>query len=283
MEIETHVFWMLLSFGILGLSGFYLAAVVATSFWVNAKLYRKLDSRLEALREKILRDESTLTSEPGTREMESVWLQHRLSARSEREMIFSQRRMKAAERVWTKTSVGLRGVASIATTASIIGFSGATARVAIDEPIRDYLDNIVGTVQENDLTTADIDAERLYVNELVWAFFSAYQTVLHFAYLQLKVITIGIRAAHNTVKIDAAVDMIKAALPHQTDFLEKNPEGVFLLVNELRENVFIAIRKMLQGNDLEADEIARASTVLSAVRRAQDEADRAKAVTLKTW
>ena len=76
--------------------------------------------------------------------------------------------------------------------------------------------------------------------------------------------------------------MLKAALPHQSQFIEKSqPVAFHSLLDELEEKLLTELRNMLEGRDLDEAALVQAKDIMDAANRLSSEGAEAKAAITK--
>ncbi len=108
--------------------------------------------------------------------------------------------------------------------------------------------------------------ERPFVSPIAWALFSAYKAVLSISYLQMKMLELGVEDAGKFINTENVKTLLKAALPHQTQFIDKyDSAGYHYLLDELEEKLLGELRKMLDGVESDEAIIAQSAKIMKAV------------------
>jgi hypothetical protein len=116
--------------------------------------------------------------------------------------------------------------------------------------------------------------ERLFLPDTAWAFFEAYKAVLFGNLVRYSVLKMGIDDATRFLKEDGTRAILKAALPHQTSFIDENePETYHYLLDEIETRLLAELRKVIEGQTADHAPTARAKTILDAISRANEEMD----------
>ena len=64
-------------------------------------------------------------------------------------------------------------------------------------------------------------------------------------------------------------DILKAALPHQSKFIDEHDAGAyFYLLDELEANLLIELRKILEGKEVDQSSVRKAMDILGATKAA---------------
>ena len=181
--------------------------------------------------------------------------------------MLDKRRFEAVERIWTAFN----------DLASMKHISGMMAIMKVDEvakEIRDprmkqFLAMIgVGAPDIKELKNVARD-EQPFVPELAWAYFRAYSSILYSNLVTFKMLETGIDDPTKFLKKDGNKEILKAALPHQCEWIDQNePQTYHYLLDELEGNLLRELRKILEGGDVSRAEIERAKLILAAIKRA---------------
>ncbi len=90
-----------------------------------------------------------------------------------------------------------------------------------------------------------------------------------------KSLASGLENVDKLVKLDAANKILKAALPHQSEYIDEYGfKGYHYLLDELEEKLMLALRQTLDGEDLDQESISRSAKIIKMVKEisAQSEA-----------
>jgi hypothetical protein len=120
--------------------------------------------------------------------------------------------------------------------------------------------------------------ERPFVPELTWAYFYAYITLLTFNFMRFKTLNLGLEEPQKYVNTEHIKNILKAALPHQTQFIdEQDPEAYYYLIEEIENRLLSELRKILDGKEADQSSIQRANEISSAIQKANDAQTKAAA------
>jgi DNA-binding protein Fis len=124
-----------------------------------------------------------------------------------------------------------------------------------------------------------------FVSPLAWAYFSVYQSVVLGAYLRARVLEIGLKDAHRLITDEPIKDVLKAALPHYSQFIDEQPVGAYhLLLDDLEKHLTTELQKMIRGEEQDQASVEQAAKIMEMVEKAsanqaQQEAEAAAAQT----
>ena len=146
----------------------------------------------------------------------------------------------------------------------------AVAKDASDPKMQQFLATI-GKVapKDEDLREHVATNEQPFLPELAWAYFQAYSTILYSNWIRYKVLTIGLVDAGKYLKSNGVKTVLKAALPHQQEWIDQNEPGVYhYLLDELEGLLLAELRKILEGKEADQQAAARAKAIMDAVKLA---------------
>ncbi len=247
--------------------------------WLVARIEKGVqhgfDSRLEAIRAELRASEERLKSTLRDRENEIALLRNTVLAGSaSRQSLLDKRRFEAVERVWTTVN-NMAGHFRL--------LSEFMARMNIDEMAKDVGDprmkKALSMFSPPDMTKFKNVArdERPFLPELAWAYYSAYSSILFGNLMVFKLLESGV-SPNKMLKKDRSKDVLKAALPHQSTWIDDTPPEMYhFLLEELEDRLLSELRNILDG--VQADQAAaqKAKDILKAVSLADREVEEAAA------
>ncbi len=114
--------------------------------------------------------------------------------------------------------------------------------------------------------------DRPFVPEVVWAYFSAITSVLYFNLIRLQVLQIGLEDPQKYVNAEYVKRVLKAALPHQSAFIDEHDAGAYYyLLEELEENLLNELRKVLEGKQADQAAAQRAKEIMNVIKEGDAE------------
>jgi hypothetical protein len=271
-------FWLLL--------GLYLVTPIGLFVgrnWIKARIERSVqhgfDVELENLRAEVRKSEEDFKSELRLKEAEITALRDGiLTGRAQRQALLDKRRLDAVERVWSAISelAPLRGVSALM---AVINFEAASEEAPRNPKVRQFFETISRT-QVPDIANVKHSArdEQPFVSALAWAYFSAYQTIVLGSYIRAKILEFGIEKAGKLLNDNHVKDVLRAALPHQSEFIDKyDPLSYHYLLDELEKNLLAELQKMLHGEDQDEAGVAHAARIMEMVRKTTEEKNTGRA------
>jgi hypothetical protein len=243
--------------------------------WLKAKIERSVqhtfDARLENLRADLRGTEERLKSELRMKETEiSVLRDGALSGRALRQAPVDRRRLEAVERIWTRVSTGMAAYKTVASFMAVINFEAAAKRTPNQAGARKLFELLLAHIPEDEAKTNNVNAEQLFLSPLAWAYFSAYQMILYVAYARAKVLAAGIDDPTGLLDLKSLREILKATLPHHSDYIDKQPVGAYhYLLEELEGSILKELQLILEGRETDQAEITHALAITTAVKKAK--------------
>jgi hypothetical protein len=257
-------------------------AIFAGRNWLKARIERgvqfSFDNKLENLRAQLRRNEEAFKTDLRNKESEIALLRSSvLSGSVGRQSLLDKRRFEAVEKVWTAINdfAQLKGLSAMM---SVVNFE-ALAKRTRDPNIQMFLD-VMGAGAPDVKNAKDISQlknvardERPFLPELAWAYFSAYTTILFGNLLRYMVLKTGLPGVAEVLTNEPAKKILKAALPHQSTFIDKHEPGAYHhLLDELEMLLLAELRKILEGEEADRAAIEKAKGIMDAVGKADEEA-----------
>jgi len=111
------------------------------------------------------------------------------------------------------------------------------------------------------LNTISAHKARPFVSPMVWAVFRAYTTIAMGAAIRIEGLKSGI--ATDLVNHGSIKKLVKAALPHQSEYLDKFGEaGYHYLLDELEEKLLREINVMLSGKEADQANVDQVAQII---------------------
>jgi hypothetical protein len=181
-----------------------------------------------------------------------------------------KRRFEAVEKVWTAVN-DLAHLKTLSNLMSVLNFRAVAKEV--NDPRMQQVLSVIGVavpdVQKLKNVARD---ERPFLPELAWAYFAAYTTILYGSLMRYNVLRSGVDKADKMLSSVAAKTILKAALPHQTLFIEQNePEAYHYLLEEIEGYLLTELRNILDGKGADQAAVVRAKEILYAVAESEEE------------
>lgn len=249
--------------------------------WLKARIEKgvqhRFDLKIEGMRADLRESEERLKSALRNGESEIAILRNAVLAGSAgRQALLDKRRFEAVERIWKAINdmAQLKGLSSMMAIMNV----KEVAKEVGDPRMQQVLSMIgAGTPDMRDVKNIARD-ERPFLPDLAWAYFTAYSTILYGNLVVYQMLKTGVKDFEKYIKRDGSKEILKAALPHQSKWIDDNqPETYHYLLDELENNLLLELKKILDGVEVDAAEITKARKILNAVNQAAGEKEKAAA------
>jgi hypothetical protein len=236
--------------------------------FVAGFVQHNFDQRIENLKSELRRSEEKFAAELRNNDLRLRSLsESALSLRSTRQAALDTRRLEALERLWAgKCSLEKLRVAALFV--SLLN-TGAMQDETDDPKLREFLSALdkasgIDLTKEGALKTVML--ERPFLPQHVWVLYEAFQGVLIYAALFLKVGSLG--GLKTLKKEDTTKPTMLSALPEYADYIEKyGVSGYYNLLPIIEQKLLQAISEMLDGKEADHISITRSAEIWSAVQR----------------
>lgn len=238
----------------------------------------EFDNKLEVIQAELRRSEESFKADLRSKENQIAALRGgALSALASRQAVLDKRRLEAVEQIWEAVT----SLARLKYASQIMGtikFDVASAMAAKDPKMREAFE-VFATPMDKVDTPENKNAEkaRPFVPQIAWALFSAYRAIILLAVTQFHLLKSGL---DGTKLLAAPENLIKAALPHRTEYIEKHGYAAYsYLLDELESRLLAELQKMFEGGESGKATIDQASAIVKEVDRAMESARSANAET----
>ena len=253
-----------------------LLPVVLFAFknWIVARITKGVqhdfDVKLETIRATLSTNEEKFKSDLRDKETEIATLRNTvLSGSTSRQTLLDKRRFEAVEKIWTAVNdlLPLKNLYAMTADLNYNAIAGKTHDPSIQQFL-DMIDNF-GPGQQS-LRNIARD-ERPFVPEITWAYFNAFCSLLTFNSARFKALKLGLGESQKLINMEYIKNILKAALPHQTQFIdEQDPGAYYYLLEEIEDKLLSELRKILDGKEADQSSVARAKEILRATKEAND-------------
>ena len=183
-----------------------------------------------------------------------------LSGVQHRQSALYDRRLRATEDLWGAV-ISLAGAKQISALMASIKFDAAAEEAAKNTQFREILKIMGGIFDPKKIDLKQALLSRPYVSKLAWAYFSAYQSIVMHAVIQLESLKAGL--VKDFSKADEIVGLVKAALPHQEQYIEKyGISACHYLLEELELKLLNEIDNTLNGVEDDQESLKKAANIL---------------------
>jgi hypothetical protein len=183
-----------------------------------------------------------------------------LSGVATRHAAIFERQLAAIEQLW-EAVVFLEPAKNASSWMAVVKFEAASKEAAKNPRFRELF-TVLGDINLNDLKTKQALKTRPFVSPLAWAYYSAYLAIVLHAVARLQMLQKGIDMVE-IIDTKSVTKLVKIALPHQVEYVEKNGASAFhYLLDELENNMLLAFQRMLKGDETDQDSLERAAAII---------------------
>lgn len=183
-----------------------------------------------------------------------------LSGITSREAAIFQRRLAAVEQLWDAV-ISLGPAKSVSAWMAVVKFEPAAKEAAKNPRFREIF-SVIGSFDLNSLSNNPALRTRPFVSPIVWAYYSAYQAIIFHAVARLQMLKSGIDMVE-VIDNKNVTNLVKAALPHQVQYIEQFGPGAFhYLLDELENNLLAAFQQMFKGDESDKDTLEKAAAII---------------------
>ena len=248
----------------------------AARTWLKAFIERRvqfgMESQLEGVRGEIRKSEERVKSDLRSREAELASLREGvMGGRAARMALVDKRRIEAVDRLWLAVS-RLSRMKGPAMSLSILKVDAVASRVPKDPKVREFVEIMTNSMGGSDfeerMKEIRADEERPFVSDLAWALYSAYAAVVLGGWAVLKMLSFGAEDVDKLINRKHVDDLLKAALPHQAAYIDKYGAGGHVhLLDELERHIIAELRRSLNGEEADAENVKRSSDIMQQVAK----------------
>ncbi len=245
--------------------------------WYKSQIERYVqhgfDKKLEELKAELRKEEERFKAELRSRDDQIAALRNSaLSGMSNRNIDLDKRRISAIESLWHYV-VDQASVKMLVKTTGVlkIDYMLDEASKQTDKALR--LREFIKLVASDEVINKyrydpAPDKNRLFVDPLVWALFSAYRATLSYSIALFVLMRNGIEK-EALVGPEVILDMVKTALPNRAEYLDQRGiNALAYVIDEMEEKLFSELAKNLVNTKSDEQSVKQASEILRASERA---------------
>jgi hypothetical protein len=224
------------------------------------------DKKIENLKTTLRQSEEAFRAELRAKEAQIDALRTgALSGIINKQAALYQRQIVAVEQIWDAV-ISLAPAKNVSATMAIVKFDAAAKEAAKDPRFREMFAMMGTTFGMNDLRANEASKSRPFLSQLAWAYYSAYQAIVVHAVIKLKALQSGLEKDY--ADVEAIKRLVKVALPHQTDFIEKfGPSAFHYLLEELEFSLLTELNNILRGEKSDSESVERAASIIKEAER----------------
>jgi len=245
--------------------------------WISNSVQHRFNVEIEELRAELRKNEESFKSDLRDKEAEISTLRTNiLSGSAGRQALLDKRRFEAVEKVWANVN-DLTQLKIFASWMAVLNYK-AIAREVRDPRMQQVL-QIIGSVAPDIGQIKNVARdERPFLPELAWAYFTAYRIILYGVHGRFMILRSGTEKPEEMLSKEGMQKILKAALPHQSKFIDANePEQYHDLLEEIESYLLVELRKTLDGKEADQAAAVRAKEIIDEVNHAKNRADKERA------
>ena len=256
--------------------------LLAAALWLGRELIstrlkrsvqHEFDKKIESIKADLRATEERFKAQLREKEAEIAALRSgALSVLATRHAALDKRRLEAVDEIWSSFNA-LAPARAIAANMSVIKFESAAKEAERDPKVRQLFEMIGQGFDARTIDLTGAAKARPYVTPMVWAVYSAISAVTMHSVMRLQILKGGLGTT-DFANHKAIEKLVVAALPHYSEYLEKNGPSVYFYALEALDTKLLAeLQSMLSGTEgdkasvEQAAEIIRQANALQAVTK----------------
>ncbi|MEX0809940.1 MAG: hypothetical protein WD044_14540 [Dongiaceae bacterium] len=255
---------------LLGIAGFILGTYYKAR--TEKGIQHKFDRRLEELRAKLRQDEEDFRANLRRKDEELAAIRSgALSGLFSRNATLDERRLKAAEAVWSAV-VNLGKFKALAELSKGIKMDAAIDAAAQGDQqaqkMQKFSETILNAFELGDLKLLQMpDKERLFIPPMIWAHFTAYKLVVFYPYAQFTAMRTGMGQKMLSHPKEIA-DVVKSVLSQATKVLDEHgPRALPYFVEPLENELLDKLIGMISPEAVDENAIKQAAKITAVANR----------------
>lgn len=252
------------------IAAFSTTSLFALAIWLSRNLIitrltnsvrHEYDEKIENLKAELRRNEEMLKADLSAKASQIEALRSGvLSGVTTRQAAIFERQLAAVEQLW-EAVVSLGPAKAVSAWMAVVKFEAAAKEAAKNPRFRELF-AVMGNVDLNSLQTNLALKTRPFVSPLVWAYYSAYQAIVVHAVVRLHMLKNDIDMVE-VIDTKNVTSLVKVALPHQVEYIEKyGPSAFHYLLDELENKLLLAFQMMLKGDGSDKETLERAAAII---------------------
>jgi hypothetical protein len=246
-------------------------ALFAAALWLGRNLIttrlarsaqHEFDRKIESVRSELRKNEETFRAELNARALEIQALRSgALTNISTRQAAINQKRLEAIDQLW-KSATSLAPTKLLAGYLAVFNVDAMTEAVQRQERAGELLDMMSSGFDPKSLDHASAIKARPFISPMAWAIYSAMQAVAGHTMIRWHAMKSGFKSK-GMMDEDKVKELIKAALPYLSDYLDQHGAVVFHYTMEALEDQLLAeMRRMISGAEDDKSNVERAAEIL---------------------
>lgn len=229
---------------------------------LNASVQHEFNRDLEKMRTELRNSEELFKADLRARDAQFELVRTNvMSGIASRQAALDKRRIEAVEQLWSAV-VEQTNAKFASSMLCSFNYEAALKESSVNSELRKMFDRFPTGMEPKAVECTLAYKARPFVSEIAWAIFSAYQAILSLAVMKIQMLKIGLNMP-SLLKSSAVKDLAKAALPHQSAFLDVHgADGVHLLVDELEMLLLAKLKESLKGTESDKENISQAALIM---------------------
>lgn len=222
----------------------------------------EFDKKIEAVKAELRASEERFKAQLREKEAEiSALRSGALTVLASRQAALDKRRLDAVDQLWSSFNA-LAPARFIAANMAFIKFESAAQQAERDPKVRQFFELIGQGFDFKSIDLSGAAKARPFVTPMVWAVYSAIHAIALHSVMRLQILKGGLGttdfADHKAIE-----KLVVAALPHYSDYLEKNGPSVYYYVLEALDTKLIAeFQSMLSGAEGDMASLQQAAEII---------------------
>lgn len=246
--------------GLLALALWLGREIISTR--LTKSVQHEFDEKIESVRADLRASEERFKAQLREKEAEIAALRSgALSVLASRHAALDKRRLEAVDQLWSAFNAHAPARA-IAANLAYIKFETAAQKAEHDPKIRQFFEMIGGNFDAKSMDLSGAEKARPFISPMVWAVYLAIHAVTIHSVMRLEVLKNGLGTS-DFIDNKAIEKLVIAALPHYSEYLEKNGPSVYFYVLEaLEERLLAELQKMLSGVESDKASLEQAAEII---------------------
>lgn len=252
------------------------SGLLAALLWMSRQIIQtrltksvqhEFDQKLEIIRTEHRKSEEMLRADLRSKETQiEVLRSGALASLVSRQSALEKRRLEAIDQLWSAVTI-LKKFQPATKWMAVVKFDEITKAAAENSDVQKLFETIAGAYDPIKIDVGEASKARPFISPIAWAIFTAYHTIVALAVAQLHIIKSGL-GLQNILDSRSIENLVKVALPHQTEFIVKHgTDGYYYLVDELESRLLDELRQMLDGKEIDKASITQAAAILEESNR----------------
>lgn len=183
-----------------------------------------------------------------------------LSGVANRQAVIFEKQLNAIDYLWDCV-IALAPAKNVSAMMVSIKFEAAAKESAKNPQFREIFE-IMGKFDIEQLGQISASKVRPFISPLAWAYYSAYNAIVMNAVLRMHMLKSGLDTP-DILDTKNVEQLVKTALPHQLEYIEKyGPSAFHYLLEELENKLLLAFKLMIDGESNDKEALERAAAIL---------------------